>query len=126
MLSLLLKEANISQNELGKRSTEHRSYLVSNGHIPSESDTGSVSQSGISRIINGEYPPSYSQVYIWLSVLRKVFESDDYQTLCATAGKEVYEFTEEFEVDMWHLALFGAPKEVVAAYHRHKWLLKQN
>jgi hypothetical protein len=126
LLNLLCNEAQISQSELGRRSTAYRRYLVSKRYIYSESDTGSVGQSGISRVIRAESVPCYSQVYIWLTLLMEIFNSDDYKQMCARSGKEVYVFTKEHWFDMWRLACFGTPEEVIAAYHRHKWLLRQS
>jgi hypothetical protein len=126
LLSLLCEEAQISQNKLGKRATAYRRYLVLKGYVDNDGDTGAIEQSGISRIIKAERAPSYSQVYIWLFLLRDIFESNDYRDMCLNSGKDIYIFTEELEEDMWRLACFGMPKEVIAAYDKHKSLLGED
>jgi hypothetical protein len=124
LLNLLCNEAQISQSELGRRSTAYRRYLVSKRYIYTGSDTGSVEQSGISRVVRAESVPSYSQVYIWLTLLMEIFNSDDYKQMCARSGKEVYVFTKEHWFDMWHLACYVPPDEVIYAYYKYKHMLK--
>jgi hypothetical protein len=92
----------------------------------SESEAGTIDQSGISRVVIGEKSPSYAQTYIWLHLLREIFESKDYRNICTKTHRTAYEFTEELEIDMWRLSMCGTPDEVVAAYHKHKSMLKED
>ena len=59
-------------------------------------------------------------------MLRQIFESKDYRDMCARTGSPVYVFTKELEVDMYRLAGFGTPEEVIAAYYRNKWRIKES
>jgi len=87
-------------------------------------DTKAVDQSGISRVIAGKRPLSYGQAYIWLKVLRDVFESEEYKNACKEEDKPIFEFTEDLEIDMWRLAHGGTPREVVEAYERRKSMIE--
>lgn len=91
----------------------------------SSKKAGAMGQSGVSRVINGLHDPTYAQVCIWLRVLRSIFDSDEYLQYCEKAGITAYVFDEDFETDMWRLALGGTPKEVIAAYGRRKEMLSK-
>lgn len=119
LLSFLCEKAGISQNKLGKMSEQHRRHLKASKYIYPKSITGAVDQSGISRGISAERPLSYGQVYIWLHVLKEIFESKEYKT-----GND-FEFTKDLEADMWRLALFGTPEEVYFAYKRHEGMINE-
>lgn len=125
LLGVLCERAYISQNKLGKKATEYRSYLMTEGYLRQGADTGGLDQSALSRIIKNDRQPSYAQVYIWLKVLRNIFESEEYRRYCARKAKPIYVFDEDLETDMWRLALFGTPKEVIEAYKRRKDMLKE-
>jgi hypothetical protein len=121
LLSLLCDKANISQRELGRRSESYRNYLIKNRHIQHAYSTGGIQQSAICRAVKGEFPLTYSQVFIWLHLLREVFESDEYK-----AGKPAFNFSRQLEIDMWRLALYGTPDEVTAAYRKYEHMLKKD
>ena len=124
LLGLLCEKANISQNNLGKMAMAYRDYLFEKGYLIHGCNTKAVDQSGISRIIAGKRHLSYAQTYIWLKVLRNVFESEEYKNACEEEGRPIFEFTEDLEIDMWRLAYGGTPKEVVEAYERRKNMVK--
>ncbi|HEX3643057.1 MAG TPA: hypothetical protein VHV10_17365 [Ktedonobacteraceae bacterium] len=124
LLSFLYEKVCVSQSKLGRKSELYRKYLILKRYIYPEK--GSVGQSGISRIVKNERPPGYTQVFVWLKVLRDIFDSDEYKNLCINTGEAIFEFTEELETDMWRLALLGTPKEVVAAHERHKHLIDES
>lgn len=123
LLNFLCEEANISQNKLGTMAKDYRDYLISKGYIVYGCNTKAVDQSGISRVISGKRPLSYAQTYIWLKVLRNIFESDEYKRMCEEEGREIFKF-EDIEMDMWRLAFGGMPKEVIEAYERRKDMVK--
>ena len=120
MLGFLCEKALFSQSELGRRAKKYREYLKKNGYLPTGGSTKAVDQSGVSRVISAEKPPSYAQIFIWFHCLRERFESEEYAKECEKVREPVFVFIEEFETDMWHLALFGTPREVVTAYEKHK------
>lgn len=121
LLSSLCKNANLSQRELGRRSEVYRKYLVSNGFIKHAYNTGAIDQAAICRAIKGEFPLTYSQVFIWLHLLREVFESDEYK-----AVKPEFNFSKSLEIDMWRLALYGTPEEVIVTYRKYEHMLKKD
>lgn len=121
LLSLLCEKANISQRELGRRSESYRNYLVHNGYIQHAYSTGGIQQSAICRAVKGELSLTYSQVFIWLHLLKEVFESDQYN-----AGKPAFHFSRELETDMWRLALCGIPDEVIVTYRKYEHMLKKD
>ena len=109
LLSSLCEKANISYRELGRRSETYRRYLMDNGHVQHAYSTGGLDHSAIVRAAKGEKPLTYSQVFIWLHLLRE----------------EVH-FSKELETDMFRLALCGTPEEVIFAYNKHKHMLKKD
>lgn len=106
LLSFLCDHAGISQRELGRRSVSYRDYLIKNGHIQKSYSTGGIQHSAICRAIKGEFPLTYSQVFIWLHLL-----------------KEECSLSEQLETDMWRLALYGTPEEVMTAYRSYEHML---
>ncbi len=120
MLGFLCEKSMLSQREIGRRATAYREYLRETGYLMPNSNTKAVDQSGISRVIHAEKAPSYSQIFIWFHVLKERFADEGYKVTCIMIEEPVFEFTQEFEDDMWHLAIYGTPREVVAAYERHK------
>jgi hypothetical protein len=126
LLNDIFEKTDISQGRLGKAAKEYRKYLKSKGYLYSKSDTGTIDQSGISRIINVERPPGYAQIYIWLNVVRKYLESEKYRNKCRIEDIEAFQFTKELESDIYRLAFCGTPEEVVAAYKRHQHLIDED
>lgn len=126
LLNDIFEKTDISQGRLGKAAKEYRRYLKSKRYLYPKSDTGTVDQSGISRIINIERPPNFGQIYIWLKVIRKYLESEKYHNKCNLEGKEVFKFTKILEDDIYRLAFCGTPEEVIVAYRRHEYLIDEN
>jgi len=120
MLSFLCEKSLLSQREIGKRSIGYRNYLRQKRRIPVKGKTKDVGQSGISRVINVLREPSYDQIFIWFHVLREHFKSDEYKQKCEEMNDKVFEFTQDFEDDMWRLALFSPPRKVIGAFVRHE------
>lgn len=123
MLGFLCEKSLLSQREIGRRAMAYRTYLRGKGYLMPESNTKAVDQSGISRVVHAEKVPSYAQIFIWFHVLKERFADEGYKTTCQMIEEPVFELTQEFEDDLWHLALCGTPKEVVEAYERHKDLI---
>jgi hypothetical protein len=121
MLGYLCEKSLLSQREIGRRATKYRAYLKKNGYLPSEGSTKAVDYTGISKVIYAKVIPSYAQVFIWFHVLKEQFKSEEYAKACEKVHEPVFVLTDEFETDMWHLALFGTPKEVVEAFKRHEF-----
>ena len=120
MLDFLCEKSLISQRELGRRSTKYRKYLKDKGSLPPDSNTRAVEHSGISRVISVEKPPSYAQVYIWFHVLEEQFKSEEYAKKCEKMREPIFVFTQKLRTDMYRLALFGTPIEVIVAHEEYK------
>lgn len=120
MLGFLCEKSMLSQREIGRRSTTYRGYLREKGYLMSDTVTKAVDQPALSRVIHAEKVPSYSQIFIWFHVFKERFVDQSYKMTCIMINEPIFAFTEEFETDMWHLAIFGTPREVVEAYERHK------
>ena len=121
MLGFLCEKANISQCELGRRSETYRRYLLNEGHILHSYSTGGLDQPTISRAIKGKVILTYSQVFIWLHLIREELESEEYKA----SGMGFY-MSKELETDMWRLALYGTPEEVVYAYCKYEHMLEKD
>ena len=113
ILRALIESTGMSQRQWGKRAREYDKTLKQKRFRYPQSMAGFPGQSGISRIINSERPPTYGQLFVIFRVLAEHFE-----------GKE--DFNEERQTDLWHLALFGSPREVLEAYERHKGAIDES
>lgn len=106
LLRLLLQKADISQLELEARSQAQRKAWIEQGFFE-EAESGDLSQTAISQVINGKFRrPSYGQVFIWLYVIEEALKAKG------------HDFPKEFKDDMFHLACYVPPDEIVAAYER--------
>jgi len=121
MLSFLCEKANITQRELGRRSEKYRQYLIEKKHIRNAYETGGIDQASICRAVKGKRPLSYSQVFIWLHLIKEQLESEEYKS----SGMGFY-MSKELETDMWRLALYGTPEEVVYAYCKYVHMLEKD
>jgi len=108
LLEMLCQKADISQHELGRRSEAYLDELIVNGHIKHTNKTGCIMQPAICRAVKGKYPLTYTQVFIWLRLL-----------------KQVCHISKDLETDMWRLALFGMPDEVEEAFRKYEHMLKE-
>jgi hypothetical protein len=120
LLKIICKRAGITQDKLEEDSRNYCDYLLNTGYIHHIDEIGSLGQSAISRVINGSQPPTYNQVYIWMYVIRQVYESQEYKQACLDLDLIPNDFPRDLETDMYRLARFGTPEEIVTAYERRK------
>jgi hypothetical protein len=113
ILRSLIESTGMSQRKWGKKAREYDKTLEEKRFRYPGSMAGFPGQSGISRIINSERPPTYGQLFVIFRVLAEHFQ-----------GKE--DFNEKVQTDLWHLALFGSPREVCEAYDKYKVLIKED
>lgn len=118
ILRLLCQRANVTQDELEERSRAYRDYLFAKGYLKPGHVLSSLDQAAISRVISGDRWPSYDQVTIWIRVLEDTFKSDAYKNERKGRGLTIYDLPYDLKVDLFHLAGFGAPGEIVASYER--------
>lgn len=118
ILRLLCQRANVTQDELEERGKAYRDYLFIQGYIKPGQVLGSLDQTVISRVVSGERRPSYDQVAIWLKVLEDTFKSDMYKNERKRRGLTIYDLSSDLKRDLYHLAGFGAPDEIVAAFEK--------
>lgn len=118
ILRLLCQRANVTQDELEERGKAYRDYLFDKGYIKHGHVLGSLDQTIISRVVSGERRPSYDQVAIWLKVIEDTFKSDMYKNERKLRGLIIYDLPADLKRDLYHLAGFGAPDEIVAAFER--------
>jgi transcriptional regulator with XRE-family HTH domain len=127
LLKLLCRRAGITQDKLERDSRAYREELIARGLLQDDNNSGSMNQSAISRVMKGIQPPTYDQVRIWLEVIDRVYKSDKFREICNNIGWPYKDFfTKELKIDMYRLALFGTPEEVVAAYEQWEDLPLQN
>ena len=117
ILKLLCQRAGITQDELADKGKAYRDYLFVKGYIKPWYELSALDQAAISRVLNGR-KPSYDQVETWLYILEEEFNSAEYKEKCVEKHLPIYEFSYELKTDLFHLAGFPAPDEMVAAFER--------
>ncbi len=118
ILRLLCQRASITQEVVAERGKAYREYLFAKGYIKPGYALGGLDQGAISKVMNGEKWPSYDQVQTWVHVLEKEFNSEEYRQIRKDKHLPIYEFPYELKIDLYHLAGFGAPDEIVHAFER--------
>lgn len=118
ILRLLCQRANITQDYLEEAGKAYRDYLIERGYLRPGYVVGALDQGAISRVINGDLWPSYDQVAIWLHVIEETLKSGRYKQVRKERGLVVYELGEDLKTDLYHLAGFGSPDEIVEAYNK--------
>jgi hypothetical protein len=118
ILRLLCQRANITQDEMEERGKAYRESLLLKGLIKPGYALGALDQATISRVISGDRWPSYDQVQTWVHIREEGFNSEEYKQVRKRKQLPVYEFPYDLKVDLYHLAGFGAPDEIVAAYEK--------
>jgi hypothetical protein len=108
ILRSLIGSLGTSQRKLGKEAIEYDNSLKERKFRYPGSMEGFPGRTGISRLINAKRPPTYGQVFVIFRVLKQHFDE---------IGED---FNEERQKDLWHLALFGSPREVLEAYEKYK------
>lgn len=126
ILRLLCGRANITQDYLEEQGKAYRDVLIAEGKLPPKYPVGSLDQEAISRVWKGErLPSSRPQVGIWLDVIENTFNSEKYLEIRKKYKLPVYDLPHDLKVDMYHLAGFGAPDEIVASYKRRLSMIKK-
>lgn len=127
LLEELCMKAGLHQAHLSKKADIIRKQFIDNGVIlPGDPLIGSMYQPAISRVMSGEQRPTYGQVLIWLHVIKKWYVGPELRKACKIVEIEydiempVPQFDGDLEQDLWYLALFGKPSDIVQAYERRK------
>lgn len=106
LLRALMEKADINQVQLEARSLAQRKAWADQGFFK-EAESGDLTQSSISQAINGKLRrPSYGQIFIWLYIVEEALKAKG------------YDFPKDFKDDMFHLACYVPPDEVINAYKR--------
>ena len=103
LLKELCKKANIKQDKLEEESEIYRTYLIERYPIQSGL-TGGFKQSAISRVFKGQQIPTYSQVFIWTTILQRHLSEED--------------FPKDLRDDLYYLSGHVPPETIVDAYER--------
>lgn len=121
ILRLLCQRANITQDELeerGKALKADEEQLILKVHLKLEHVQSGLDQTAISRVVSGERWPSYDQVTIWLEIIEDTFKSESYKRERKRRGLTIYDLPYDLKVDLFRLAGFGMPDEIVSAYEK--------
>lgn len=106
LLRELMEKADINQVQLEARALAQRKAWAEQGFF-NEAESGDLSQTAISQVINGKLRrPSYGQIFIWLYIVEEALKANG------------HDFPGDLKSDMFHLACYVPPVEIVAAYHR--------
>jgi len=125
ILRLLCSQANITQEKLRELGKDYRDSLFERGLIKPGYVVGALDQDAISRVISGERWASYDQVSIWLKVIENRFNDLEYKQVRSDHNLLIYDLSDDLKVDMFHLAGFGAPNEIVASYEKRLSMVKE-
>ena len=127
LLEELCRKAGLHQAHLSKKADAIRKQFIDAGVIlPGDPLIGSMYQPAISRVMSGEQRPTYGQVLIWLRVIKEWYVSPELKRACKIIEIDhniempIPRFDEDLEQDLWYLALFGRPSDIVGAYKRRK------
>jgi hypothetical protein len=127
LLDQLCTAAGLSQARLSREAKQIRKHFIEEGLIaPRDPLIGSMEQPTISSVISGAQAPTYGQVWIWLKAIRTWYESPRLVEKCKQIESEYHiempvpQFDHKLEMDLWRLALFGTPDEIINAYNRTK------
>jgi hypothetical protein len=118
ILRLLCQRANVTQDFLEEEGKAYRDYLLLKGYIRPGYALGSLEQDAISRVLSGDRWPSYDQVHIWLHVIEETLNSEKYKKVRREHGLTIYELEDDLKTDLYHLAGFGSPDEIIAAFEK--------
>jgi transcriptional regulator with XRE-family HTH domain len=118
IFKLLCQRAGITQDELADKGKVYRDYQFVKGYIKPWYKLSALDQGAISRVLSGDRSPSYDQVETWLDILEKEFNSDEYKEKSIEKNLPIYEFPSELKTDLFHLAGFPAPDEMMDAYEK--------
>ncbi|HEU5375437.1 MAG TPA: hypothetical protein VFV38_08365 [Ktedonobacteraceae bacterium] len=120
LLRELCEVAGVTQGKLSRDARAERQRLIEEGYIRPEEPIGSMEQPTISKVMAGVQAPSYYQVYIWLRVLRRHYESERLAEICKELSIPVPIFSRETERKLWQLATFVPPEELNAIFEESK------
>lgn len=112
----LCEASGITQGKLAKEAKVERKRLIEQGSINSGDLIGSMEQPTISRVLAGAQEPTYFQVFIWLRVIRRHYESKELAKKCQELGIEKPLFPAETEQVLWDLTAFKRPEHLAQAY----------
>lgn len=105
---------------LSSRGVQEREFLVQAGDLKSSDPVGPMGELPILLVMAGREAPTYYQVYIWLRVLRRHFESPEFAQACKDLSIELPVFPELLERRLWKLAGFVSPEERSQVYESMK------
>jgi hypothetical protein len=121
LLGELCEVSGFTQGKLSREAKLVYRQMVEDGNIHAEDPVGSMEQPTISKVIAGVQDPTYFQVYIWLRVIRKHIESDQFAKVCKDLKlNSVPTFSLDLELDLWRLAHFTPPSELLNTYEKRK------
>lgn len=107
----------ISQPKLEAYAQAEYEQLEKAGFFSVFPDTppSSMLQEVISRVIRGKQPPSYSQTYIWITVIKRHYNDQRVKDIFERMDLEPPKFDPELEDALWALSGHQPPKAVVKA-----------
>ena len=120
LLREICEISGFTQGKLSREAKKEYQRLVEQGFILLDDPVGSMEQPTVSKVMAGMQVPTYYQVYIWLSVIRTHYESDEFARICKELDIERPKFPYELEPKLWRLLGFVTPDERSEAYRMTK------
>ncbi len=112
--------AGYTQAKLAREAQAEKYRLINACEIRPKDFTGSFEATVLSKIMKGEQPPTYYQVFIWIAVLKRHFASAEFAAICAGLGVDCPKFEPEWEYCLWYLSSFVPPDEFGEIYEHIK------
>jgi len=110
----------LTQPLLEKYGQAEYAQLEANGFITPDDPVSSMLQEVISRVLRGKQRPSYTQTYIWITVVKRHYNDPRIKEIFDDKGLEMPVFTPELESALWTLAGYSSPQEVIKASYAFK------
>jgi len=112
--------AGFTQGKLSREAKDEHQRLIEIGDLYPGDSIGSMEQPTISKVMAGSQEPTYYQVYIWLNVLRRHFDSPRFAEICKELDISLPTFSAQLERGLWRLSTFIPPDELRQVYEEAK------
>lgn len=120
LLREVCQVAGFTQGKLSQEAKEELERLIEIGDVRPNDVIGSMEQPTISKVMAGSQGPTYYQVYIWLNVLRKHYESSQFAEICENLNISLPTLSSKLEQELWRLSTFVPPDELRQVYEEAK------
>jgi transcriptional regulator with XRE-family HTH domain len=120
LLRAICEAAGLTQPLLEKYGQAEYAQLEKSGFITPDDPVTSMLQEVISRVLRGKQRPSYTQTYIWITVVKRHYSDPRIKKIFKDKKLEMPKFTPEIEDALWTLAGYSSPQDVIKVSYAFK------